>query len=117
MGLDTLGEGMKAMAEAGDSTLMLINWVSVVGKVMLGLLALALARQWRSALFRRLLQIGAWVAGALLALMLSGAMDIARLLGSVSAARWHLFLWDPVWLLGGILFLLAAWRYSSVKRQ
>jgi hypothetical protein len=30
------------------------------------------------------------------------------------AARWHLLLWDPWWVLGGVLFVLAAW--SSRRR-
>jgi len=123
IGLETLGEGMKAMAQARDPALMLVNWVSVVGKIMLGGLALVLIRPWNSRRLRRLLQIATWAAGLLLALyglgnavqhalMLIGAIDIASLLGSVSAVRWHLFFWDPVWLLGGVLFLLAARQYS-----
>jgi hypothetical protein len=30
------------------------------------------------------------------------------------AARWHLVLWDPWWVLGGVLFVIAAWTCSRV---
>jgi hypothetical protein len=40
-------------------------------------------------------------------LMEAGIVDTPDGLGS-DAVTWHLALWDPWWLLGGILFLLAA---------
>jgi hypothetical protein len=39
--------------------------------------------------------------------MVAGLRDTPQVLGE-HAARWHLLLWDPVWLLGGVLFLAAA---------
>jgi hypothetical protein len=33
-----------------------------------------------------------------------------------TAALWHVVLWDPWWLLGGILFLVAAWYYTRTTR-
>jgi hypothetical protein len=42
-------------------------------------------------------------------------VDGLRLLGALAvpadawpSLRWHVFLWDPWWLLGGILFLVTA---------
>jgi hypothetical protein len=32
------------------------------------------------------------------------------------AVRWHLLLWDPWWLLGGILFALGAWQFTRAER-
>ena len=32
------------------------------------------------------------------------------------ALRWHFWFWDPWWLLGSVLFLLAAWRYQRSLR-
>jgi hypothetical protein len=40
-------------------------------------------------------------------LMEVGARVTPRALGS-TAVRWHLALWDPFWLLGGVLFVAAA---------
>ena len=69
-----------------------------------------------------MLLLAAWGMGAFLslygesnltvrALMAVGLMDTPDAMRS-AAAYWHLVLWDPWWLLGGILFLLAARRYS-----
>jgi hypothetical protein len=63
----------------------------------------------------------AWSAAALLivhavanlvdhGLMEAGVRNIPEALGS-DAVRWHLLLWDPWWLLGGVLFAVAAWQY------
>jgi len=87
-------------------------------KVVAGLLALALVMPWKLALPRRLLVVAAWAVGGVLllygaanmiqhALMEAGAADVPETLGPTSL-RWHLFLWDPWFILGGILFLLAA---------
>jgi hypothetical protein len=119
IGLETLGEGIKAQALAGDPEILLVNWIGVFGKVLIGLLALAAGRRWLLPRLNHGLRLGLWIAGGLLALygslnlvqhilMLTGIAPIARSLGSLAAVRWHLFLWDPWWLLGGILFLLAA---------
>jgi len=43
------------------------------------------------------------------ALMVIGATPTPLALGS-EAARWHLVLWDPWWIIGGVLFVLAARR-------
>jgi hypothetical protein len=41
------------------------------------------------------------------ALMVTGAIGTPDALGS-HAVGWHLALWDPFWLVGGLLFLAAA---------
>lgn len=123
-GLATLGDGMLELALAGDAEIMLINWVSVVGKIMIGLFALGLARQWGSPRLRRLMLTGVWAAGILMVLygglnliqhilMAAGSIPVAGLLGSQEAVRWHIFLWNPWWLLGGILFVLTARHFSK----
>jgi len=33
------------------------------------------------------------------------------------AARWHLVLWDPWWVLGGVLFVIAAWTCGRARRR
>jgi hypothetical protein len=122
-GVETLGEGMKALALARDPEIITLTWVTGVLKAAAGLLALALVQSWGRIIPRRLRQIGAWGAAVLFllycggngiqhALMLVGTSRIPDLLGSMDAVRWHLFFWDPFWLLGGILFLLAARRFS-----
>jgi hypothetical protein len=125
-GVETLGEGIAEMAAAQDTELLFINAISVAGKVVLGLLALASLRMW-SKQISNVLRISMWIAGVLLALygmgnfiqhalMLTGSIPVARLLGSLDAVRWHLFLWDPLWLIGGVLFLLLANNFQKTKR-
>jgi hypothetical protein len=49
-------------------------------------------------------------------LIVSGAIHIAGV-AVTEGIRWHAQLWDPWWLLGGILFLLAAWQYQRARRR
>jgi hypothetical protein len=125
-GIETLGQGIAEMADARDAELLLMNWVSVAGKFALGLLALALLLPW-SKRISYFLHVSTWIGGILLtlygvgnviqhALMLIGSIPVARLLRSLDAVRWHLLLWDPLWLIGGILFLLLAKNYQKTKR-
>ena len=65
------------------------------------------------------LRAAAWAGGGLAllygaaslvqhALMLTGVIAAPARLGRI-AARWHLLLWDPWWILGGVLFVATAW--------
>lgn len=93
-------------------------------KVAGGLLALALLPPWRG---RRPLAWTLGVGGALmalygLALLVQHGLMAAGVLsrGDLEAGEvlWHLFLWDPVWLVGGVLFVLAARQaYSGPRRR
>jgi hypothetical protein len=47
--------------------------------------------------------------------MVAGVLDIPAGLGEASA-RWHLVLWDPWWLLGGVLLGLATWVFQRASR-
>jgi hypothetical protein len=127
IGLDTLGEGMAAQARAGDSLLLTLNWISVAGKVVIGLMALALVRWRERPRIQRLLHLAIWGAGLLITLygignfiqhllMLAGTLPIASLLGSSAAVRLHLLIWDPVWILGGVLFIVLAWQHGVMRR-
>nr|MDQ6900219.1 DUF3995 domain-containing protein [Candidatus Dormibacteraeota bacterium] len=90
-------------------------------KVLVGLLALALITGPPGGLPRRLLAGAAWLGAVLMAgyeglaslvqhaLMVAGVLPIPAGLGAESA-RWHLWLFDPWWLLGGVLLGLTAWQ-------
>lgn len=121
VGVHTLGEGIAQMAETRDPELIGLTWITGGLKVLAGVFALLLPAD--RLLPRPLLRIGAWGAGILLtlygignliqhSLMATGSSPIAGLLGTPEAVRWHMLLWDPFWILGGILFLVAAWQYS-----
>jgi Protein of unknown function (DUF3995) len=123
-GVNTLGSGIQALAH--DPGFIAIVWLTGVAKVLGGLFALSLARPlarwlrpgWKLAL--------AWIGGAALALyggiplIVEGLAlgGVVRVSGPVDweGVRWHFWLWDPWWLLGGVLFLLAAWQYQRRQR-
>jgi hypothetical protein len=46
--------------------------------------------------------------------MVAGVVPTPVGLGS-TAALWHLLFWDPWWMLGGVLFVVATWR--SARRE
>jgi hypothetical protein len=109
---------------------MAVIWGTGIAKVLAGLLALALFQPWAKSVPRWMLHGVAWVTGVGFslygaasfiqhALMLGRVIALPAGLG-VAAARWHLFLWDPWWVAGGVLFVMAAWlarRPSTVNEQ
>ncbi len=122
-GVETLGNEIERLSEERDSGFVAEVWATGALKVAGGLLALATLRPAWGYISGRALRIAVWVAGGLLTLygaanliqhglMKAGAVDTPSGLGS-EAATWHLVLWDPWWLLGGILFLLAAREASA----
>lgn len=123
VGLATLGRTIERLALMRDPVMVAVGgWGAGIAKVIGGLLALALVRPWGRGIPPRILRAAVWLAGILLALygaanLIQHGLMVARLIRvpdglGETAASWHLFFWDPFWLLGGILFLLAA-RHSS----
>jgi len=119
--LDTLAVEIERDARARDSDAIALTWATGALKVLAGLLALALVRPWGARIPRRLLLVAAAAAGAGFTLygaaglvekilMEAGAIDVSASFGS-DRVVWYLLVWDPYWLLGGILFLLAAVRF------
>jgi Protein of unknown function (DUF3995) len=117
-GLETLGNKIDRLARERDSGFVTEVWVTGFLKLGAGLLALALVQPWGRRLPRRILVIATWVVGIGLTvygvanlvqhgLMEAGVVETPSGLGS-EAATWHLLLWDPWWLLGGLLFVAAA---------
>ncbi len=116
MGADTLSRELETRIRSGEQTLAYGVAPGVV-KVGLGVLAMVLANDSPRTPVRRVIVGLGWLAGALLTLYgaLSTAEKALMGLGTIDTPAslegrvdWYLFLWDPLWLLGGILFLLAA---------
>ena len=124
LGSSTMSDAIVEPARAREPRFVALLWTSGALKAIAGLLALALVRPWGRLLPRWVPLTATWVAGV--GMLLYGAANLAvraamaaGLLatpGSMhsDAARWHLLLWDPWWVLGGVLFVLAAW--SSRRR-
>lgn len=122
VGADTIGPALTSLALARDPEFIAILWATGVLKVIAGLFALTLIPPWGRRIPRWLPLLAGWSTGVALmaygvasfvqhALMLTGIIGTPEGLGAV-AARWHLLLWDPWWLLGGILFAVAAWHHG-----
>ena len=124
-GGSTIGPAITGMAH--NPAFIVVLWGTGALKLIGGFLALALVWPWGRALPRQALLTAAWGGGILMALfggaswvqeclMVLGVIRIPAGLGS-TAALWHVVLWDPWWLLGGILFIIAAWSYSRRTRD
>jgi hypothetical protein len=69
---------------------------------------------------RKVLLFLCWAGGALLTLygltdVVTGSIRAAR--GTMENAVWYAVLWGPTWLLGGVLFLMTAWRFDAERGQ
>jgi hypothetical protein len=121
-GGETLGVEIDRLAHERDASFVAELWAAFALKLVAAALALALSEPWGRRLPRRLLLVlgGATGAGITIyavanfvqhALMATGAIGTPAALGT-HAVRWHLALWDPFWLVGGLLFLAATRAYQ-----
>ncbi len=118
-GADTIGTTITDPALARDPGFVAILWGTGALKALGGLLALALIRPWGRVIPRWMLLAAAWIGGVFMVLYAGANLAVRGLmaLGVIAtpesmrsaAAQWHLLLWDPWWLLGGALFVAAAW--------
>lgn len=118
-GAETIGDAITKPVLARDPGWIALLWATGALKALGGLLALALVQPWGRVIPRWMRLAAAWGAGALMllyggagmiqfALMAAGALSVPASLGA-TAVRWHLLLWEPWWMLGGLLFMAAAW--------
>ena len=123
IGLETIGPGLATLTN--DPWFVAIGlWGVGVAKVAGGLLALALIRLRQRRRVHRLIYLITLIGGSLAALygaaslvqhvlMITGAIAIPAGLGRV-ATTWHIVLWDPWWVIGGVLFVTAARRSRAL---
>ena len=118
-GVGTLSAEIRDQALARRAGFVAILWTTVLLKLVAGLLGLALCRPWGGSFPRRLILVAGWSTGVLLTLY-GGVGLLNAALAEIGVSeptdprtiRWYLFLWEPVWLVGGILFLKATVHYS-----
>lgn len=122
LGVDTLGGSLEQLARARDPAIVAWVWVTGFLKVVGALLALALVSTWGERLPRLPVALLGWGAAAVLTLyggvLVAGEALVAS--GVIKPSTtvdwkpllWHLYLWDLSFLVWGILFGLAAWRYT-----
>lgn len=123
VGGNTIGVEIDRLGRERDPSLVAQLWAAFALKALIAMLALALLRPWRQRLPRRLLLVLAAATGAGVtlyavanliqhALMATGAISTHETLGTY-ALPWHIALWDPFWLVGGLLFLAATRALQS----
>jgi len=120
--LDTVGGTLERDARAHSAGLSVLVWTTVALKLVaggVGLLAVALP-QGPSPRQRRVVRGAAWLAAAVLVLY-GGVLTLVGLLVQADivhaaphadhrALRWHAFLWDPWFLVWGLLLATALTR-------
>lgn len=101
-------------------------WATGGLKVFAGLIPLALVRGSVPRVPRWMLLAATWLAGAILlfyglvnttglVIIELGWRDVPPDMGE-QAVRWGAFFWQPLFALGGALFLAAAWQLQRRKR-
>jgi hypothetical protein len=122
--LSTVGGVVEEQGRQGGALVTAGLALVVVLKLAVAVLALALAHPPGDRRLRRLVEVTALLAGAVLALyggalVAVGAVGLTGVLGQPadpSALRWHVFFWDPWFLLWGVLLLVAALTRRRLSR-
>jgi hypothetical protein len=125
-GADTIGDAITDPALAREAGMVAFLWATVLLKALAAALALALVQPWGRLVPRPLVVAGGWVAASIMilwggalwiqhGLMEAGVVGMPESMDS-TAIRWHVALWDPFWLVGGLLFL-AATRYFQTHSR
>ncbi|MDQ4042113.1 MAG: DUF3995 domain-containing protein, partial [Actinomycetota bacterium] len=100
--------------ESVEGALAVVNYAAIALTAVAAVLALALVRPWGAALPRSLLLVGAWTACVLLGLrggggLLQGALGASD---GTEEGQGLVLVFEGLFLLGGILFGLAASQYA-----
>ena len=101
---------------------MLLLWLVAIVKLGYAIYGLALMQDWGRIFPRWLMLLGGWGVG--IVTMLYGAAQLAMSLPvylginphpnapAPEVLRWHVWLWQPYWVLGGLLVLCAVFIYQ-----
>lgn len=125
IGGNTLSRSIQDLAGRREAAFVATVWITGIAKVLGGLVPPALAFGWWPRIPRKALRTVCWVSGILL--VLYGLGDVIRAImvitGAINVddpmdrdiARWYLFLWGPVWIIGGISYLATAWFHQRTR--
>ena len=122
LGLSTVGGELEEMGRAASPLLSAVVWGVGIAKVLAGLLALALVMPWGLVFPRWAMLVAGWGGSTILTLYGGVLVAVeALVVGGIivpsgpvdwTALQWHLFLWDPWFLLWGVLLGAATWYYT-----
>lgn len=123
VGIDTVGGEIEELARSGATAASVLAWGAALLKVAGVVFALALVRPWGRIFPRALMLVAGWAATAVLigygALTVGTELLVA--IGVVAAPPdmdwyafyWHLAVWDPYFLLWGVLLAVAMRHYQA----
>ena len=123
-GIETQAKSIQNTARDPDARFVALLWATGTLKVTGAVIALALVQRWGRTIPRRMLLASGWIAGvgmlfyggvnfvvgAFVALL--RMLDVIATPAGTTAFWWHLLLWDPWWMLGGVLFGIAVWNFQ-----
>lgn len=126
VGLATVGGSIEELARSGGGRAALLVWATVVLKAIAVLLALTLVRPWGARIPRILLLLAGGLGAVVLvaygaAFTVVGALALTGVLATDAvtdryALTWHVLLWDPIFLLWGLLLGAATLVFRSRGR-
>lgn len=125
VGLSTLAEVLQEAAREGDTATRQATALAGLAKIAAGGLALLSLRPRGGRAVRRVQLSLLWGAAVLFTLygpvgFLEKAFMAAGVLDPKGVGEdplvWYLLLWEPAWLVGGVLFGLTARRYERITR-
>lgn len=102
--LEGLSPWIRELAVDRSASFIAIVWASVALKLAYAGLALCMRSTCQRPSRRRVLHSFGWVMGAF-TILYSIAEAATAVMSSGAWTNWYLLVWDPVWLLGGVLTL------------
>ncbi|WP_253862748.1 DUF3995 domain-containing protein [Prauserella halophila] len=125
IGIETVGGEIEKMARAGEAGL--LAWGATIVKTAGVVYSLALVQRWGRIFPRMLMLASGWAATVLLLgyggvtvgtelLVATGVLDAPAAIDWY-AFYWHLALWDPWFVLWGILLGIAVVHYQRATRR
>jgi hypothetical protein len=124
--LDTIGGSIERQSRAGNPAVALLAWGAVALKIVAAALPLLALRRLSSLAWNRTWWVLAWTEAAALTLYglvytVGGLLIQADVVAAVNpnhrALAWHAYLWDPWFLLWGLLVAAALLRGRHRRSQ
>ncbi|WP_025273008.1 DUF3995 domain-containing protein [Haloglycomyces albus] len=125
--VDKVSPGLQQMADDPVWWFILLLWGTAVVKFGYGVWALAITRPWGRVFPRWLLLFGGWTVGPLT--LAYGSVQFALAypvyIGKTEypdapdpeTLWWYVFVWDPIWIVGGALTIAAVVTYQLQSRR
>ena len=123
---DRLGQSLQDGIAGNDQQLLIANTVGGLGKLGLGVLAIGTLLPVARSISPRLVSLVLITPGVLLIIYglinwnivsyaMLGWIDVPSSIGE-DQLSWYFWLWEPIWIVGGVLMLLTWWAWKRQPR-